>query len=123
MTIISAVQGGPGDAYSKLVEGLRKEFGCADVAALAERIFEAEKVDFHWQARVRERYLGQHLQLDCCDDGAGQDISRIAIMSFLAGRWHSGICLVDGDGCAVEMLWIRSFDRFEDAEELFARAR
>jgi len=123
MTIISAVPGGSGDAYSKLVEGLRKQFGCADVGALAERIFEAEKVDFHWQARVRERYLGQHLSLDFGDEDAGEDISRIAILTFLAGRWHAGICLVDGDGCAVELLWIRSFDRREEAAEMFARAR
>lgn len=123
MTILSAVPGGSGDAYSKLVEGLRKQFGCADVGALAERIFEAEKVDFHWQARVRERYLGQHLSLDFGDEDAGEDISRIAILSFLAGRWHAGICLVDGDGCAVDLLWLRSFNRREEAAEMFARAR
>ena len=92
MTIISAIPGGSGDAYAQLVEGLRMEFGGADVGALAERIFETEKADFHWQARVRERYLGQHLPLDFCDEDAGEDISRIAILSFVAGRWHAGIC-------------------------------
>jgi hypothetical protein len=123
MTIISAIPGGSGDAYSKLVEGLRQEFGCADVAALAERIFEAEKVDFHWEARVRERYLGQHLPLDYSDEDASEDISRIAILSFLAGRWHAGICLVDGEGCAVDLLWLRSFDGRDEAAEMFDRAR
>lgn len=123
MTIISAVPGGSGDAYSKLVEGLRQEFGCADVAALAERIFETEKADFHWQARVRERYLGQHFALNYGDEDDSGDISRIAILSFLAGRWHAGICLVDGDGCAVDLLWLRSFDAHEETAEMFARAR
>jgi hypothetical protein len=123
MTIISAVPGGSGDAYARLVDGLRLELGCHDIAALADRIIEAEKIDFHWQARVRERYLGQHFALDFDDDDAGEDISRIAILSFLAGRWHAGVCLIDGDGYAVELLWLRSFDRREEAAEAFARAR
>jgi hypothetical protein len=123
MTIISDISGGSGDVYARLVEGLKLEFGSSDIAALAERIFEAEKADFHWQARVRERYLGQHFALDFGDEDAGEDVSRIAILSSLAGRWHAGICLVDGDGCALELLWLRSFDRYEDAAETFARAR
>jgi hypothetical protein len=99
------------------------EFGCSDIGALAERIFEAERADFHWQARVRERYLGQHLPLDFGDEDGGGEVSRIAILSSLAGRWHAGICLVDGEGCALDLLWLRSFDRHEDASETFARAR
>ena len=43
------------------------EFG----AVLAARIMEAEAADFLWEARVKERYLGQHF--DVCfppdDDG------------------------------------------------------
>jgi hypothetical protein len=123
MTIISAIPGGSGDAYARLVEGVRAELGCSDIAALADRIFEAEKVDFHWQARVRERYLGQHFALDFDGEDAGEDISRIAILSFLAGRWHAGICLVDGNGCAIDLLWLRSFERHEDAADAFVKAR
>jgi hypothetical protein len=123
MTIISAIPGGSGDAYERLVEGLQTELGCSDIAALADRIFEAEKVDFHWQARLRERYVGQHFPFDCDDFDAGEELSRIAILSFLGGRWHAGICLVDGDGCAVDLLWLRTFERHEDASEAFARAR
>ena len=123
MTIISAIPGGSGDAYARLVEGLRSELGCSDIAAIAERIFEAEKVEFHWEARVREHYVGQHFPLDFGDEDAGNELSRIAILSFLGGRWHAGICLVDGNGCAVDLLWLRSFERHEDAREEFARAR
>jgi hypothetical protein len=122
MTIISAVPGA-GDAYARLVEGLRMEFGCSDIAALAERIFEAERAEFHWDARVREHYLGQHVPLDAGDEDATDELSRIVILSFLAGRWHVGLCLVDGDGCAVELLWIRSFERHEDALDAFNCAR
>ncbi|NUQ17059.1 MAG: hypothetical protein HOP95_01175 [Sphingomonas sp.] len=123
MTIISAIPGGSGDAYARLVDGLRLEFGCADVRALAERIFDAEKVEFHWEARVRERYLGQHFPDDFGDEDAGEDLSRMAILSFVAGRWHTGVCLVDGDGCATDLLWLRSFEQRDDAAEAFARAR
>jgi len=123
MTIISAIPGSSSDAYARLVEGLRTELGCSDIAALAERIFEAEKPDFHWQARVRERYLGQHLPFDLGDEDTCEDLSRIAILSFLAGRWHAGVCLIDGDGCAVDLLWLRSFESHEEAAETFARAR
>lgn len=123
MTIISAVPGGSGDAYARLVEGLQMEFGCADVGALADRIFEAEKVEFHWEARVRERYLGQYFPEAFGDEDAGEDMSRMAILSFVAGRWHAGVCLVDGDGCATDLLWLRSFEQRDDAAEAFARAR
>lgn len=123
MTIISAIPGGSGDAYARLVDGLRAELGCSDIAALADRIFEAEKVDFHWHARVRERYLGQHFALDFDGEDAGEDVSRIAILSFLAGHWHAGICLVDGNGCAIDLLWMRSFERHEDAADAFVQAR
>lgn len=123
MAILNLVPGGPGDAYARLVEGLRSEFGCADIGSLAERIFEAEKVDFHWQARVREHYLGQYYPPDLGDEHGDEDLSRIAILSFLAGRWHAGICLVDGEGCAADLLWLRSFERRDDALDAFERAR
>lgn len=123
MTIISAVPGSSGDAYAQLVEGLRLEFGCADVAALADRIFEAEKAEFIWEARVAEHYLGQHFPVDCGGLEGCEELSRIAFLSLSAGRWHAGICLVDGDGCAVQLLWSRGFDRREDALDMFGRAR
>jgi hypothetical protein len=123
MTIISHIPGSSGDAYARLVEGLRLEFGCADVGALAERIFEAEKVEFHWEARIAERYLGQHSPLDFLDEDGNGELARVAILSFVGRRWHAGVCLVDGEGCATELMWLRSFDRREDAADMFARAR
>jgi hypothetical protein len=123
MTNVSAISEGSCDAYARLVEGLQSEFGCNDVAALAERILDSEKAEFHWEARVMERYLGQHLPYDCGDEEAAGDLSRMAILSFLAGRWHAGVCIVDGDGCAADLLWLRSFERREDAADAFDRAR
>ena len=123
MTIISAIPGGSGDAFAQLVEGLRHEFGCTDVGAIAARIFEAEEADFHWNARVSERYLGQHSPFDCGDDDLSSELSRMAFLSRVADRWHAGVCLVDGEGLATDCLWQRSFHRREDARDMFARAR
>ena len=94
------------------IDALRAEFG----AVLAERIIEAEAVDFLWEARVRERYLGQQTGSDLDDESASQEFSRVAILSVLEGRWYAGLCLVDGEGVAVELLWKRQFQSREEAE-------
>ena len=101
------------------MNALRAEFG----AVLAERIIEAEAVDFLWEVRVRERYLGQQIGWDFDDEDASQDLSRIAILSALDGCWYVGMCLVDGEGVAVEMLWKRQFGSRREAEFELLRAR
>ncbi len=102
-----------------LFDALRAEFG----GMLADRIVEAEATDFYWNARVDERYLGQYsnAEIDGCD--GDEELSRIAILSFLAGNWHSGMWLVDGNGGAFGMLWRRTFQRREEAEAAFRQAR
>jgi len=97
------------------LEALKAQFG----AVIASRILEAEAADFHWQARVRERYVGLYL-----DDafGTGEELSRIAILSELNGHWHAGVCLVDGDGEVEELLWLRTYAQRDDAEATFRRA-
>ena len=101
------------------VEVLRAEFG----VVLAERIIDAEAVDFLWGARIRERYLGQQIGWDWEDEVASQELSRIAILSVLDGRWYVGMCLVDGEGMAVELLWKRQFPGRGEAEFELLRAR
>jgi hypothetical protein len=112
MTTIFAMANGGCEAR---VEALHAEFG----AVLAARIIEAEAVDFLWDARVKERYLGQHFDV-CFDDEEGEtELSRIAILSFLDGRWHAGTCLVDGEGRATDLLWKESFSGQMEAETAF----
>jgi len=101
------------------VDALRAEFG----AVLAERIIEAEAVDFLWEARVQERYLGQQIGWDFDDEEASGEVSRIAILSALDGRWYAAMCLVDGEGAAVELLWKQQFQRRAAAEFELLRAR
>jgi hypothetical protein len=102
-----------------LVEGLRAELG----GVLAERAIEAEAADFLWEGRMREHYLGQHIDAIYDEESSLEEVSRIAFLSFLDGRWHAGICLVDGEGAAVDLLWKLSFQDCEEAEIAFARAR
>jgi hypothetical protein len=116
MTINSSVGMGRCEA---LVDALRAELG----SILAERVIEAEAADFLWESRLRERYLGQHFDAFDDDELSSEDVSRIAFLSFLDGRWHAGICLVDGEGAAFELLWKRSFEARKDAAEAFCRAQ
>jgi hypothetical protein len=116
MNIISSVGVGRCEA---LVDALRAELG----GVLAERVIEAEAADFLWESRLRERYLGQHFDAFGEDYGSCEDISRIAFLSFLDGGWRAGICLVDGEGLAMELVWKRAFGSCEEAEVAFAQAR
>ena len=102
-----------------LVDALRAELG----GVLAERAIEAEAADFLWESRLRERYLGQHVDAIRDEEYCSEEVSRIAFLSFLDGCWHAGICLVDGEGAATELLWKRTFQCCEEAEIAFLEAR
>ena len=115
MTMISAISNTRCDA---VVDALRAEFG----VVLAARILEGEAMDFLWDARVKERYLGQHFDVGFCSEEDETELSRIAILSFLGGRWHAGTCLVDGEGRAADLLWKECFGNREEAEAAFERA-
>ena len=115
MTMISAISNGRCDLVA---DALRAEFG----VVLAARIMEAEAADFLWDARVRERYLGQHLDVGLGHEDEEMELARIAILSLLGGRWHVAACLVDGDGLAVDLLWKQKFDDLNEAEAAFDRA-
>lgn len=116
MTMISAMSNG---AFEARINALEAEFG----AILAGRIVEAEAVDFIWEARVRERYLGQHFDICFPPDDEDIELSRIAVLSFFGGKWHAGACLVDGEGSPVDLLWKQSFEHRELAEAAFVRGR
>lgn len=101
------------------MDAIRAEFG----AIIAERILEAEAADFLWDARVRERYLGQYFGAIGDEEDASQDISRIAFLSLFDGAWYAGIGLVNGEGVAVDLLWKRAFESLGEAGSAFDRAR
>jgi hypothetical protein len=115
MTMLSALAKG---AFEARVEALRAELG----GVLAARILEAEEVDFLWESRIRERYLGQHFDVCFPAEDDETELSRIAILSAFDGQWHAASCLVDGEGCPVDLLWKRSFEGREEAEAAYLRA-
>lgn len=114
MNMVSAISHRGCDA---LVEDLRAEFG----AILADRIIEAEAVNFLWDGRIRESYLGEHVA-DLADEELSEDVSRIAVLSLIGCRWYVAVCLVDGEGDAVDLLWKREFQSRPDADVGLERA-
>jgi len=99
------------------LEQLRAEFG----GLMTARIVDAEAAEFMWESRVSERYLG--LQVDALGEAedADEDMSRMAFLSHLDGEWHAGICLVNGDGNAIELVWKRRFGSMFEARLAFDR--
>ena len=116
MNIISTVGTSRCEA---LVDALRAEFG----GVLAQRVIEAEAAEFLWESRLRERYLGQHIDAFDDQEFPREEVSRVVFLSFLDGCWHAGICLVDGEGSATELLWKRSFLSSDEAGIAFVEAR
>ncbi|RYY28833.1 MAG: hypothetical protein EOP62_02290 [Sphingomonadales bacterium] len=99
-----------------LVSGLEIEFGRGAGTALAKRFLEAEEVDFHWDARCGERWIGAY---DSMDD-EGVELDRIAIWGKFQGEFFTAMMIVDGDGMAHGMMGRRSFVSAEEAQEACA---
>jgi hypothetical protein len=114
MTMISATGN---SAIEARITAIEAEFG----AILAGRIIESEAVDFLWEGRIKERYLGQHFDVCFPPDDDDTELSRVAVLSAFGGEWHAGACLVDGEGRAVDFLWKQSFEDRDLAEAAFAR--
>lgn len=101
-----------------LVSGLELEFGRGAGEALAHRFLEAEAVEFHWDARIEERWIGAY-------PGIGDEdveLDRVRVLGQLDGRWFVAVMLVDGDGNAHGMLGKREFRSAGAARQAFADA-
>src|SRR3546814_18888365 len=89
-----------------LVAGLELEFGRGAGKALAGRFLEAEEVDFRWEARVEERWLGTSDSIDDED----VELDSIVYPGWHDGKWFcatmyvAGVCWARGvRGC--RQLW------------------
>lgn len=102
-----------------LVAGLEIEFGHEAGAALAARFLAAEGPEFHWEARVSERWLGAYESVSEED----LELDRVAICGRLDGDWFAATCIVDGDGIAHGMIGLRTFRTERQARRAFAHAR
>lgn len=101
-----------------LVAGLELEFGRGAGEALAPRFLEAEEADFHWDARLEERWLGTYESFD----GEDVELDRIACLGPLDGKWFCATMLVDGDGQAHEMMGCRTFRSLVQARDAMLHA-
>ena len=101
-----------------LVSGLEIEFGPGAGEALAHRFLEAEEVDFHWDARVQERWIGAYESLG----NEGIELDRMRILGRLDGKWFVAVMIIDGDENPHGMLGRRAFRRENEARKAFADA-
>lgn len=106
-----------GTASDRVVEtlkaGLEIEFGSGAGAALAHHFLTAEEADFHWEARVEERWIGGFDRIDEEDF----ELDRIAICGWLDGECFCATMLVDGDGKPHGMMGCRTFGSMIGARE------
>jgi hypothetical protein len=96
MTMFQPISHNLDRVMATLIAGLELEFGRGAAEGLAQRFIDAEDVDFHWEARIEERWIGSY---EAQDEDAF-DLDRVAILGQIDGRWFVAMCIVDGDGMA-----------------------
>ncbi len=99
----TACSGRNDKVVSALVVGLERDFGRGAAEGLARPFLEAEEVDFRWDARSEERWLGPYED----PDDAGFELDRVAICGCLDGDWFTAIMRADGEGNAPGMTGCR----------------
>ena len=116
MTMFQPISQGADRVMAALVAGLELEFGRGAAEALAQRFMTAEEVDFTWDARIEERWLGAYE----APEDEDFELDRVAIIGRLDGEWVVAVCIVDGDGMAHGMIGRRSFSKAQAARKAFA---
>lgn len=119
MTMFEAIGASSDRVMAALSAGLAIEFGESAGPALARRFLEAEEADFHWDARIDERWIGAYQ----CPAEAEIDLDRVAILGRLDGRWYVAVCIVDGEGMVHGMCGCRAFGRRGAAAKAFCATR
>jgi len=115
MTMFQPISHNVDRVMATLIAGLELEFGRGAAEGLAQRFIEAEDVDFHWEARIEERWIGSY---EAQDEDAF-DLDRVAILGLIDGRWFVAMCIVDGDGMAHGMMGRREFSDGAAARKAF----
>lgn len=118
MGVIQSIEVASDPVFAALVSGLEYEFGRGAGAALAKRFVEAEEVDFLWDARIEERWIGTYERIDSDEI----ELDRVAILGRFDGEYFAAVMIVDGDGNAHGMMGRRSFESIGEAHAAFAIA-
>ena len=119
MNMISAIQIAKIDPVAALIDSVTAGLDAATGATIARYFFDNELVDFCWNARQREAWIGEYQSFD----EEAETLDRIAILSHFDGRFHVGIALVDGEGCVHDLRQHRRFLSAWDADDAFERLR
>ena len=119
MTMVQTI----GMASERVLHCLATGRGIADRGSVGEiidrHILAAEEADFHWDARLSERWLGQYFNAD--DDEI--ELDRVATFGRIDGHWFAATSIIDGDGMPHGMTNQRAFDTRHEAERAFKHAR
>ena len=103
----------------------RLETGCnvavrrAAGEAIDRQILASEEADFHWDARLSERWVGAYYRAD--EDEI--ELDRVTIVGWIDGHWFAATSIIDGDGMPHGITRRRAFDTRHEAERAFDRAR
>ena len=119
MTMVQTI----GMASERVLHCLATGRGIADRGYVGQivdwHILAAEEADLHWDARLRERWLGQYFNAE--DDES--ELDRVAIIGRIDGRWFAATSIIDGGGIPHLMSNHRTFDTRHEAEKAFKHAR
>ena len=111
-----------GMASDRMLHSLRAGSGIEDRRTLGDgidrHILAAEEADFHWDARLSERWLGVYFSADEDDI----DLDRVAIVGRIDGQWFAATSIIDGDGMPRAMINRRTFNTKHEAEKAFEHA-
>ena len=118
MSMLQSIGVASDRVMAALISGLEIEFGRGAGEALAHRFLEAEEVDFHWDVRVQERWIGTYESTD----EENPELDRVKIFGRLDGEWFVAVMIVDGDGDAHGMMGKRTFGGEREACAAFAQA-
>lgn len=116
MSMIQSIGEASDRVMAALISGLEIEFGRGAGEALAHRFLEAEETDFHWDARMEERWIGAYQN----DEDDEFELDRVAILGRLDDKWFIAVMIVDGDGNAHGMTGKRTFRSDREARDGFA---
>lgn len=106
--------------FERIVSGLEASFGRSAAEGLARQFIEAEGVDFFWEARLAERWIGTYERLD---EDADEALDRVAVFGLLDGLFYVAVVLLDAVDGVEALLGLRRFERREEAERVFESMR
>jgi len=118
MTHVQPIAAAADRVLKILIAGLEIEFGRGAGEALAQRFLDAEDIDFHWEARIAERWIGAYHG----GEEEGLELDTVRIVGHLDGDWFVAVMIVDGDGNAHGMTGKRNFRGRSYAMRAFADA-